>query len=119
MQDYSKPFKVAINSVGGSFDVTPDAGRIKRILLYLEGNETKNPQMVTAGVVVNGNELLKQQPIESYRSRDVAYESDGKPLVINGGSLVTVNIASRAQFTADLYGYIVFVYADEFQEPQY
>lgn len=112
MNDYSYPFKIDTGSSGGSFDMTPEKGNIVGCLIFLNNDETKNPQMVTAGLKSNGAEIAKMQPIESYRSRDVEYVKDGKPIQAQGGNLITLNIASRANFTEDLYGYVVFVYGE-------
>lgn len=112
MKDHSLAFKIDSGTPGGSFDTTPEPGNIVGCIIYLNNGETKNPQMVTAGLKSNGAEIAKMQPIESYRSRDVEYVKDGKPIQAQGGNLITLNIASRANFTADLYGYIVFIYGE-------
>lgn len=114
MKDYAFPFKVESGTTGRSFDITPESGEIVGCVIYLNNNETQNQQMVTAGIKeASGNDLAKMQPIEAFRTRDVESQKDGKPLVTQGGNLLTLNIASRATFDDDLYGYIVFVYNND------
>lgn len=61
-----------------------------------------NTGLVRCSIKDGSNEFIaKLQAIENFRSREVEFLKDGKPIEIVGGKKVTITIASESAFTDD------------------
>jgi len=99
----------------GKVSFTPEQGKIVRCVIYT--GDKNNPGFIKAGIKGSGgNELSKLQPIQNYRSREVEYAIDGKPLKVNGGQLLTFEILATAPFTAPYLATLVLIYEKESTE---
>ena len=91
---------------------TIDAGVVKRILMFSSKPTANhnNPGMVRAEVKVNGRVIAPLQPIDNFRSKEVAFIEDGQPIENIGGCQVEVNVIAPNAFTAATELDFVFIY---------
>jgi predicted RecA/RadA family phage recombinase len=99
-----------VNSGSGS--LTLPEGKIIGVTAFYNG--INNPGMVRASIRNNKNfEISKLQHINNYRSREVEYLKDGKPLATTGGQTLKVDVIASQNFTADTEIDFIFIYENE------
>lgn len=107
------PITIVSGTNGGSTPgITTEAGFITRAIIV--SSVPNNAGMVRAAIEgTNGEKLAEMQPLEVFRSRDVNYETDGVPVNVQGGGLITLKILATANFGADFVADLILVYGEE------
>jgi|GEM_PF-364564 len=101
---------IASGASSGSVQFTPQPGKILGVKIFKAGGA--NDGLVNASVRgSNGDYLSRPQHIDNYRSREVAYMQDFKPMPYQGGSPLTWEIQATDTFSSDLVAQLIVVYA--------
>lgn len=109
------PIKIAIGVNSTSVSRKIDPGKVVGVVTYYN-KTTNNPGMVRAAIKNSaGTEISKMQPLENYRSRDCEYLKGAKPLNVQGGDSITIDIVATANFTAETQIDFVFIYETQEQ----
>jgi len=105
---------IANGSNGNSVRVTPPAGYVARVVAHFA--ELNNTGFVNAQLKdSNGLEIVKNQSIQSLRSRNVPFENDGKPVYMETKNRTFVfEVQSDQAFSADTNVQLVFIYDPAF-----
>lgn len=92
----------------GQIELKPDAGKIIGVVVYSKGD---NPGMVRATLRTSqGKELIQLQPVENLRSRDVAFNMDGKPVDFSGGVALIFQIVATQPMNGEYLADVVLIY---------
>lgn len=110
------PITVDAGTNSGSVVVTTEAGFIKRAMIAFSTPD--NAGMVRATIEGNnGEKLAEMQAIEVYKIRNVAYETDGVPINVQGGGQIAFKVLATDTFNADFVADLILVYGED--EPCY
>ena len=104
---------IANGSNGNSIRVTPPDGFVARVVAHY--GDLNNTGFVNAQLKdTNGLEIVKLQSIASLRSRNVAFEHDGKPVHMKTNNRTFIfEVVSDQAFTNDTNVQLVFVFVPE------
>lgn len=101
--------KILSGTTGRTESQTLEAGDIERVVAIYKNQN--NDSLVRASIKGSTSEpIAKSQPIENFRSREVEYSKDGRPISITGGQRVTITVLSETEFLADTEIDFVFIY---------
>lgn len=94
-----------------------DEGFVTGVVVYYNSNSNQGTVRLrlTDG---QGNEIAKMQNIENFRSRNVEYAKDGKPLFIKGGQTIKAQVQSTDTFSQNAEIDVIFIF-DTNQTPNY
>lgn len=106
-----KQITVSAGSSTNTVQFTPPPGTIVSAIIYPQSENYPTTGLVRTRIAkASGTEIAKMQPLKNFRSREVPYDQDGKPLLVDGEVALTWTIFSTADFDSDFTADLVLRY---------